>query len=358
MGTHRLLGLLSAACLLLTLAGCGGEPEASSEPAPTTTTTTTTAVTTTTTTTAPLLGINAFTGIRDMKTDANRPIGFVVSDETSSLTQLGVESADFFFEAETEAGIPRILAIYASVDRIPEAIGPVRSARPHFVKIAAALNVIYCHIGGSSSGLQAIRDLGVKEITEAFVIHPVLKNSANFSWNRSAFTAEKVRNDIRRRGLPTKGAPTSPFQFGNKAGTQPATTVDVQISETYDMAFTYDTASGKYQKHRNSLDTPVHKTYTGGPIAVENVIVMFDRRTIDRVEQKADGGTMTRYNFDLKTGHGLLATGGTARSIRWQCSKTGLQFFESDGTTPLTVATGKTYLCLTSQTLENKTNVY
>ena len=356
----RRTALLLSALLMLGLAGCGAPEAESSAPATTapTTTTTTTTKPTTTTTTAPPLGYNVFTGVHDLTSDSNRPVAVVVSDETSKMTQLGLESADFYFEAETEGGIPRILAVYASPDRLPEAIGPVRSARPHFVKIVHALDAVYCHIGGSRSGKQAIRDLGVEDLQNAFIIHDVLKNSSNFSWNRSAFTRKKITADMKRYGYATTSDLRSPFVFGEKTGDRAAGTVDVKISESYNIAFTFNEETGLYEKHRNSLDTPIHHTYTGGPIAVSNVLVLFDRRTVDQVEQTANGGTMTRYNFDLESGHGLMASGGTARPIKWEFTKTGMVFYEQDGTTPLTVATGKTFLCLASKTLENKTKTY
>ena len=106
-----------------------------------------------------------------METANNRPIGFMVTDETATLTQLNLESADMYIEAETEAGIPRILALYSSIDRIPDVIGPIRSARPHFVKLAKALDAIYCHIGGSRSGLEKIKELGVQDMAAAYEIN-------------------------------------------------------------------------------------------------------------------------------------------------------------------------------------------
>ena len=132
--THRFprtAAALAVAALLSLFAGCGETDVTYTDPssAPPTTTT----APTTTTTTAPPMGLNPLTGVADMRTDSNRPIGFVVPDENTSITQLHLEDADLYFEAETEGGIPRILAIFSSVDRIPDVIGPVRSARPHFV---------------------------------------------------------------------------------------------------------------------------------------------------------------------------------------------------------------------------------
>jgi hypothetical protein len=256
-----------------------------------------------------------------------------------------------FFEAETEAGIPRILAIFSSLDRVPDEIGPVRSARPHFVKIAAAMDALYCHIGGSYSGLSTIKELGVDDIYGAEQVNQILKNSANFSWNRKTFVKSRVINELTRKKYSLTSTTTAPYQFGEKAGTAPATTVDVKISNSYNMAFTYDAERGVYQKHRNALSTPIHTTHTGGTIEVSNVIVMYDNRFTD--PQDAN-----RIDFTLKSGSGVLASGGTSREIRWENGKNGLKFYESDGTTALTVATGKTFVCLTSDTLKSKTKIY
>ena len=119
---RRTAAFFAAALIAAALTACGDTPD---DPASTVSTAPSTTQAVPTTTAAPKLGLNALTGQHDMETDNDRPIGFVVTDETANLTQLNLESADLYFEAETEAGIPRILAIYASVDRIPERIGPV-----------------------------------------------------------------------------------------------------------------------------------------------------------------------------------------------------------------------------------------
>ena len=349
---HRHIRWLAAilTMVLLGTAGCGRTPDTPdiSTPIGDTTTTTTTAATTTTTAKQP--AINPLTGIRDMTTDLNRPVGFVVTDESAKVTQLHLESADFYFEAETEGGIPRILAVYSSLDRIPDTIGPVRSARTHFVKMAKAMDMIYCHIGGSQGGKDTIKELGVADLGNEYEINDILKNSSNVSWNRSAFTAKKVLSAVKSKGYRTSTTVKSPYAFGEKTGSMPATTVDVQISESFDMAFTYDAASGLYQKHRNALSTPIHTTYTGGTVEARNVIVMYDHRFVDPNDAK-------RYDFDLESGSGILASGGTSREIRWVRNDSGLHYYESDGTTPLTVATGKTFVCLVSDTLKGRTRI-
>ena len=352
----RLLSVASALLLVLGLTACGPSPSPAPVDPVDDVTTTTTTVSTTTTTTAPKLGLNPLTGIEDMETDNNRPVGYVVPDESSKLVQVGIDQADMYFQAETEGGIPRLLCIFSSVDRIPDAIGPIRSARPHFVKMAAALDLIYCHIGGSPSGVQTIKDLGVKDIENASVVDSTLtaavNSGNNASWNNKSFTKKKVTDIITKNKWATTTKRTSPFDFGTKEGDKPATTVDIKISASYHMAFTYDADRGVYQKHRNSLDTGIHKAANGNAVEVSNVIVMFDTRYVDTLEPKE--GT-TRWNFELKSGSGYLACGGTVREIRWTRTNNKLSYFEADGTTPLTVATGKTYIALVAKDYKSQT---
>lgn len=352
----RMLTAVLAVCLVLGLTACGTSPSpAPVDPVDDVTTTTTTA-TTTTTTTAPKLGLNPLTGIEDMETDNNRPVGYVVPDESSKLVQVGIDQADMYFQAETEGGIPRMLCIFSSVDRIPDAIGPIRSARPHFVKMAAALDLIYCHIGGSPSGVQTIKDLGVKDIENASVVDSTLTAAVNAgnnaSWNNKVFTKKKVTDIITKNKWSTTTKRTSPFDFGTKAGDQTANTVDIKISASYNMAFTYVADRGVYQKHRNSLNTGIHKAANGNAVEVSNVIVMFDTRYVDTLEPKE--GT-TRWNFELKSGSGYLASGGTVREIKWSRTNSKLTYYEADGTTPLTVATGKTYIALVAKDYKSQT---
>lgn len=353
---YRLLATVLAIGILLALTACG-EPKSPAPDASDPVITTTTTAPTTTTQPEPEFGINLLTGLEDMETDNNRPVAIVVSDETSSLVQVGIDKADMYFEAETEGGIPRMLCIFSSVDRVPDAIGPVRSARPHFVKMVKALDAIYGHVGGSPPGIKAIRDLGVKDIeSEAGIKHSTLTNSDNFSWNRTAFTKEKVLSAVKSKKYATTTKTKSPFTFGEKLGDGTANTVNIKISASFHMAFTYNADKGVYQKHRNNVNSAIHKAADGGVVEVSNVIVMLDNRYVDKTG--AETSTKTLYNFDLNSGSGYLATGGTVREIKWKRTNSQLSYYEADGTTPLTVAEGKTYIALISKDYKNETKFY
>lgn len=302
--------------------------------------------------------MNPLTGIADLppETVNNRPIGIVVPESPDYITQLNIEKADMYFEAETEAGIPRMLAVFSNIDRMPERVGPVRSARPHFVRMAKAFDMVYCHIGGSPSGRRAIANLGVNDLENCSVVDSTLSNAPNnFSWDNKAFTQKKVKAAMKSRGYKFTTTTTPPFTFGEKTGTTPATVLDIQISDSYDMAFTYVESTKMYQKHRNSLNTKVHVTGTGGTVEVTNVLVMYAPRFADTYNPNKDG--KNRIDFTMNSGSGVLANNGYARNIKWKFTNNKLAYYESDGVTPLEFAPGKTFIVLTATHNQSRTKI-
>lgn len=338
----RFAAVLLAATLLFSLVGCGG----GEEPLSTDVTTTTT---TPTTTAPPVRYMNLLTGEQNLETPQNRPIAFMIGNSGYSgyLQQKNIDKADFYMESETEGGITRIMAVFGSIENVPKEIGPVRSARTHFVKMAKALDAIYGHVGGSTQGKALIRTLGVNDLDSLTQVSAELKGTSNGRWveHVKVFPLSKVQDAITKRKLSTTTATKSPYAFGEKKGDGVGNAVQVAMSGSYYSSFTYDAATGLYTKHRGNLTTPVHAAYDGDPIAVKNVIVMYGNRF-----QEDD----SHISFTLSGGTGVLLTGGTSREIKWSRTNSQLTFTETDGT-PLTVAVGKTYVLLTSAGYKSKT---
>lgn len=86
-------------------------------------------------------------------------IAVIIENHTDSRRQMaGLEEASLVFETETEGGITRFLAFYPY--QSTERVGPVRSARPCFVRWAEQFNSALVHAGGSDLGLSTIYTSG------------------------------------------------------------------------------------------------------------------------------------------------------------------------------------------------------
>jgi len=84
-----------------------------------------------------------------------RVLAVIIENYIDSRRQMtGISDASLVFETEAEGGITRFLAIfpYQSLTRV----GPVRSARPYYVKWAQMFDAAMVHAGGSETALFSI----------------------------------------------------------------------------------------------------------------------------------------------------------------------------------------------------------
>jgi len=84
---------------------------------------------------------------------ANGPVLAVKIDDTEPAhPQIGLDKADVVYIEQVEGGLSRIAAIFSDPTRLPELIGPVRSARISDLDILAQ----YGHVGFAFSGAQTL----------------------------------------------------------------------------------------------------------------------------------------------------------------------------------------------------------
>ena len=345
----RVGGVLLAALMIAGLAGCGETTTtdvsvASAAP-------TTTAATTTESAEPDPATLNPLTGLDNMNGEVNaRMVGVVIGNNWKSRPQVNVDKADMYLEMETEGGITRLLAVFASASRLPDKIGPVRSARTPSVKMAKALDLVYCHAGGSTTGKAEIRSLDVADLdglsdSVTFWRDQELMSSKGMEYSMMT-SGENVAARIGATGFRAENATTVPFVFGDKTGTGAGKTAIVKVSSSQTVKFTYDSATGLYTK-ANLTDGAfeTHVSSDGNPIEVSNVVVLYARKYMENA---------TTCDFDFDAGDGVLISGGVSRPMSYTWSTSALSFTEEDGT-PLQVATGKTYICIVNTALEDDT---
>lgn len=93
------------------------------------------------------------------------PLAVMVENSIDAWPLSGVSKADLVWEAPVEAGITRLMAVYADGEDVKE-IGPVRSARPYYLNWALELNALYIHVGGSPEALSFINAKKIKDLNE------------------------------------------------------------------------------------------------------------------------------------------------------------------------------------------------
>ena len=338
--------ILVSALLVSGLSACTGKPAEGDA---------TTTPSSGSSTTAPLSAtkdVNPLTGLYELeKGAANRPVGIMIAnDSTTTGKQAGIDKADFYMECETEGAIPRLLAVFAGASRVPDKLGPVRSARSPFIATARALDAVYCHAGGSAPAKATLSSGKVDHIdaftdSVTFWRDSVLKSKMDYV-HSVATSGEKLETKLKKMGFPTTLNKKLPFTFGEAVGDQAATQVQLKTTPSRFSSFVYNSETGLYTKQLGKLDdAKAHKSLEGNAITVSNVLVLYAEKYVEDTYNHT-----TVYNFRNGSGTGYLISGGTSRAIQFTRTNDSLSIRESDGRAAV-FATGKTYLCLVDKNL-------
>jgi len=101
----------------------------------------------------PLSGV-MYTSAEKKVWEVRRPLFVMIENMPEARPQSGLNSADIVYEAVAEGGVSRFGAIfYCGVSSADTILGPVRSARTHFINLASEYNYpLYTHVGGANCG--------------------------------------------------------------------------------------------------------------------------------------------------------------------------------------------------------------
>lgn len=306
---------------------------------------------------APSFDLNPLTGQYDVTPGASvRPICVMIGNNDRSRPQCGLDKADLYVEAETEGGITRIMAVFSGTSRLPDILGPVRSARSPFVLIAQSLGAIYCHAGGSTAGTETIKKTGVSDVNAlvgtgeaAFWRDAALRKSRGQEYSLMT-SSQKLADRVKALKYSTESKIPSPFAFdGTPAGTGAGNKAQVTLTGAQTDSFVYHADEKAYYKFNGALDKGApHTMMDGGQITAANVLILYDTKYSENE---------VTIGFRLASGSGLLVSGGASCPVQWSRTASGLKFTGEDGSA-LRVMPGKTYICLVSAGNKGKTVLF
>lgn len=324
-------------------AGCGGNKEDE--------TTTTAPTTTEPTTQEPVVIRNPLTGEGgyDEALINNRPVLISVENHPDARPQWGLTSSDIVWEMVAEGGITRMLLMYADASRIPEKVGPVRSARHYFVDIAEGFDAIFVHFGFSPYAKTQIANHGVNNINGLYDNYFYRDNSRGVASEHTAYTTdEAIAKAIANKGYRTtlEDDYLKPFKFNKEAkklSDGECNEVKVSFSSGYTYTLTYDSERKVYL---SSLNGNKFVDSEGTQQNFENILICYTNVT-------SMGDSKGRVDFDLSDGKGTYISNGTYESITWEKGDSDdmMKFYNADGK-ELSLNQGRTYIALVDDSRE------
>ncbi|OGY28545.1 MAG: hypothetical protein A2802_00020 [Candidatus Woykebacteria bacterium RIFCSPHIGHO2_01_FULL_43_29] len=263
---------------------------------------------------------NPLNGVLYTKTQASvwqsrLPLAVMIENLSEVRPQSGLGRADLVYEALTEGGITRFMAIYLAEET--DEIGPVRSARTHFLDWVKELNALYAHIGGSPEALDRIAVEDFRTLPEELPYYS-RKGSSNLSREHTAFSSTRGLWEM-AKNRDFNGPPNlRSWRFKNEeseASTRPAS-ANIKLSFTalddYNVRWDYNPEDNSYIRFSGSPYAEDTDRVTNEPISTKNVVIQYTLHQElnddkDRINITTTGNGEARIFLD-----------GKAASARWE----------------------------------------
>jgi hypothetical protein len=296
--------------------------------------------------------VSTLTGLAIPPSLNNRPITAVMIENTPpARPQSGLSQAGVVFEALTEGGISRFMALYQ--DQLPTYIGPVRSARPYFIDWELGFNAPYVHAGGSPQALNDINTENVENID--------LLDYANYATRINSRSAPhnlytNLQNIFKLES--SLGWINSSFSGWPRKADTPAkqpnvTSINFNISySTYNVHYSYNPITDSYNRSEGGapqIDANTNQQLS--PKVVIGMVVPWSQGSLD-----SSNAYYSVYQ-DIGSGKALVFQDGSVTIGQWNKPSIDapLEFTTSSGQ-PLKLNAGQTWITVLASANEASYN--
>ncbi len=294
--------------------------------------------------------LNTLTGeyTLDAAAAGKKPVAIMINNvSVAQAVQAGISSADIVFETEVEGGITRLLAFFADVSKVGK-IGTIRSLRVPFAEIACGMNALLFYHGMDEDYCRPVVRNCNLTYTEISNTKYCNREQNGLAYEHRLYTSgEKVAELIKDKKFDTKGSENTWVNFNEEetktaAGALAANKVTVKFSTTSTTQFIYDAESQKYIRAKK--DNPFIDYGTNSKELFTNLFVLKTNISNypDNYHQKVD----------LSSGTGYYVSAGGAVEIKWTKGAAEDKFkFTTLSGEALTVNQGNNYVCIADGTV-------
>ncbi|MGE5591647.1 MAG: DUF3048 domain-containing protein [Bacillota bacterium] len=262
-------------------------------------------------------------------------VAVMVENHSDARPQSGLIAADLVYEALTEGGISRFMALYYG--NLPKVIGPVRSARPYYVLLAHEWDAIYAHAGGDPKDREPIKQWGVADADEIYNAGGAFWRSNERKMPHNLYTSVADLRAHAAQAYPRRkfAPPAARWEFVPWAE-KPVPELDIRYGPDYHVTYKFE--DGAYRRYMNDkLHTDKE---TDRPVQAANVLIQFAATRV----AYPDGGLEMKLTGK---GEALLLTGGRITRGSWQKDDlaSATRFLDAAGK-PAALTAGQTWIQL------------
>jgi len=284
--------------------------------------------------------VHPLTGLPAVDGPVDRPalVVKIGNNDSKSLPQVGLQSADLVYEAHIENGLTRFLGVFQS--EVPLAVGPVRSARSSDIDLIGNLyRPVFAYWGSN----QGVGD-EVAEAERAGTFLPMTTTGDG----QEFFFRDKARGEAPYNGFVDAaamaarsgvGAPQPVFDLGPL----PATAVPVRgvgwQTPRRDIDWIWDRGTTRWLRFHRGVPL---LDETGVQLAADNVLILY----VDY--RRSDADLESPQAISTGSGDGWLLRDGTVTGVTWSRPFTVDPWRLADDETgePVALRPGRTWVAL------------
>ncbi|MEU9189324.1 DUF3048 domain-containing protein [Streptomyces sp. NPDC048484] len=265
---------------------------------------------------------------------AASPLAVKIDNVPGARPQTGLDAADLVYAEQVEGGLSRLMAVYAT--RLPDAVGPVRSARESDLELLRQFHKPTLAFSGTQKKLLPLFDKAP--------LQAALPEKQPTAYYRSSDKSPPHNLYLRPKRLlasaPGADALTTGFRYGAApAGGTAENTRTVRFPAT---RFTFDW-SGKRKHWLVSMDGAPTATAGGERVAASTVVVQYVKIRESKYHDYL--GSNTPYTETVGSGTAKVLRDGKAFDAAWKRATPadGTEFTAPDGT-PMNFAEGQVWV--------------
>jgi len=246
---------------------------------------------------------------------ANRhPLAVSVENHPDARPQSGLSRASVVYEAITEGGITRYLAVFGPQDA--SEIGPIRSARLYFMDYVKEFDAFFAHAGGNEDALAKISDYAIKDIPHSNSFYYRDDKGRNVASEHTLYAnTEKLYKYATAQGFDINTSSYEKMKFKTDGpAVNPGKGVQINFSsDSYAVRWQYDPVANIYSRFLAGKEDTDRNN--GEQVKAKNIII----QTVDRTFQPTGSYGSQNYVFqNLGSGKAWVVRDGQVIDATWK----------------------------------------
>ncbi|MBE3090908.1 MAG: DUF3048 domain-containing protein [Candidatus Atribacteria bacterium] len=198
-----------------------------------------------------------------------RPLAIMIGNSPEEVIhQTGLNKADIIYEANVEYPFTRLMAIFNNSDKV--IVGPVRSSRYYFSRLAVEWSAIFAHCGG-----QSLKSERVVNLDQMLYPSPYWRNKNIGGWINLFTNTNNLREKCRKLGFQDEvnlSEGLLNLRTLNLSGGD-ISKISIKYNQKYSISYEYKPNSNTYLRYINSK--PHQDSQTLESIAASNIIIQY-----------------------------------------------------------------------------------